>query len=133
MGHEKNAQSKFNVYVSTDVTADAASCWTLAAFILTLEKSELKIWMHIKHCLSSAKAIPIHEAQKLHCVNAAASDAENPCRWCLASPVDIFWEFLFWVLQNDSARRVQYVTRVLFIHSTVENEFCIHVIKICCK
>ena len=48
--------------VSTDVTADAASCLTLAAFILTLEKSEPKIWMHIKHCLSSAKAIPIQEA-----------------------------------------------------------------------
>ena len=40
--------------------------------------------------LSRAKAIPIQEAQKLHCVDAAASDAENLCRWCLASPVDIF-------------------------------------------
>ena len=54
---------KFYVYVSIDVTADAASCWTLAAFILTLEKNEPKIWMHMKHCLSSAKAIPIQEAQ----------------------------------------------------------------------
>ena len=62
MGHENYAQLKFYVYVSTDVTADAASCWTLAAFILTLEKSEPKIWMHIKHCLSSAKEIPIQEA-----------------------------------------------------------------------
>ena len=98
MRNENYAQRKFNVYVSTDVTADAASCWTLTAFILTLEKSEPKIWMHIKHCLSSAKAIPIQEAQKLHCVDAAASDAENLCRWCLGSPVDIFWEFLFRVL-----------------------------------
>ena len=98
MGHEKYAQCKFYVYVSTDVTADAASCLTLAAFILTLEKSEPKIWMPIKHCLSSAKAIPIQEAQELHCVDAAASDAENLCRWCLASPVDIFWEFLFRIL-----------------------------------
>ena len=64
MGHENNVQCKFYVYVSTDVTVDADSCWTLAAFILTLEKSELKIWIHIKHCLSSAKAIPIQEAQK---------------------------------------------------------------------
>ena len=46
--------------------------------------------MHIKHCLSSAKAIPIQEAQKLHCADTAASDAENLCRRCLASPVDIF-------------------------------------------
>ena len=98
MRHENYAQCKFYVYVSTDVTADAASCWTLAAFILTLEKSEPKIWMHIKHCLSGAKAIPIQEAQKMHCVDAAASDAENLCRWCLASPVDMFWEFLFRVL-----------------------------------
>ena len=74
MGHVNYAQRKFYVYVSTHVTADAASCWTLAAFILTLEKSEPKIWMHIKHCLSSAKAIPIQEAQKLHCVDTAASD-----------------------------------------------------------
>ena len=43
MGHGKYAQRKFYVYVSTDMTADAASCWTLAAFILTLEKSEPKI------------------------------------------------------------------------------------------
>ena len=62
MGHENYAQLKFNVYVSTDVAADAASCWSLAAFILTLEKSEPKIWMHIKHCFSSANAIPIEEA-----------------------------------------------------------------------
>ena len=43
MGHENYAQYKFYVYVSTDVTADAASCWTLAAFILTLEKIKSKI------------------------------------------------------------------------------------------
>ena len=49
--------------------------------------------MHIKHGLSSAKAIPIQEAQELHYVDAAASDAENLCRWCLASPVDIFKNF----------------------------------------
>ena len=62
MGHRIYAHFKFYVYVSTDVTADAAYCSTLAAFILTLEKSEPKIWMHIKQCLSSAKAIPIQEA-----------------------------------------------------------------------
>ena len=123
MGHEYYAQCKFYVYVSTDVTADAASCWTLAAFILTLEKSQPKIEMHIKHCLSSATAIPIQEAQKLHCVDAAASDSENRCEWCLASLVDIFWEFLFRILWNDSARRVQYAKHVLFSHSTVEKEF----------
>ena len=39
MGHDNYAQRKFYVYASTDVTADAASCGTLAAFILTLQKS----------------------------------------------------------------------------------------------
>ena len=126
MGHENYAQCKFYVYVSTD------SCWTLAA-LYTLEKSEPKIWMHIKYCLSSAKAIPIQEAQELHCVDEDASDAENLCRWCLASHLDIFWELLFRILQNDSARRVQYATHVLFTHSTVEKELCIHVIEICRK
>ena len=41
--------------------------------------------MHTKHCLSSAKAIPIQEAQRLHCVDAAASGAENLCKGCLDS------------------------------------------------
>ena len=40
MGHENYAECKFYVYVSTDVTADAVSCWTNAAFILILDKSE---------------------------------------------------------------------------------------------
>ena len=43
MRHENYAQCKFNAYVSTDVTVDAASSWTLAAFISTLEKSKQKI------------------------------------------------------------------------------------------
>ena len=49
--------------------------------------------MHIKHCLRSAKTIPIQEAQKLHYVVVAASDAETRCRLCLASPEDIFENF----------------------------------------
>ena len=114
MGHENYAQWNFYVYVSTDGTADAASYSTLASFILTLlEKSEQKIWMHIKHCWSSAKAIAIEEAQKMHCVDVAASDAENLCKWCLASLIDIFWEFLFQHLWNDCARRVQYATMLV--------------------
>ena len=92
-GHDNYAQRKFYVYVSTDVTADAASCWTLAAFILALEKSEPKIWIDIKLCVRSAQAIPIQEAQILHCVDAAASDAENLCRWCLATPWIFFENF----------------------------------------
>ena len=39
--------------------------------------------------------MPIQEVQKLLCVDAAASDAENLCLWCLASFVDIFWSILF--------------------------------------
>ena len=124
--------------MSADVTADAASCWTLSAFILTLEAKEkyrgmfeiqksgdktssgeigLDIRTHAspkvgqgqvsggvsvpcRHAtpvatenlnayqtfLSSAKAIPIQEAQRLHCVDAASSDAENLCKGCLDSP-----------------------------------------------
>ena len=85
----------FYVNVSTDVTADGAPCWKLAAFMYALEKSETKIWIDIKHRVRSAKAIPIQEAQNLQCVDAAASDAGNLCRWCLASTVDILWEVLF--------------------------------------
>ena len=50
MGHGNYAQCKFYVYVSTDATADAASCSTLTTFRLTLEKRKPKIWMHIEHC-----------------------------------------------------------------------------------
>ena len=53
------------------------SCLKFAAFILTLEKNELKSLIYIQHCLSSANAITIQDAQNLHCVDAAASDAEN--------------------------------------------------------
>ena len=72
------------------------------------EVSEPKFWMHINHCFSSSKAIPIQEVQKLLCVDAAASDAENLWRWCLAIFVDIFWEFLFKHLWNNSARLKQF-------------------------
>ena len=104
MAHKNYATCEVYVYISTDATAYAASCSTLAAFIATPEESKPKIWMHIKQCLTSAKAIPIHEVQKLLCVDAAASDAENLCMWCLASPVNTFWEFLLQNLWNNSAR-----------------------------
>ena len=99
MAHENYAK----VYVSTDATADAASCSTFLAFILTPEEGLPKIWMHTNHCLSSVKAIPIQEVQKLLCVDAAASDDENLYMWCLASLVDIFWEILFQNFWNNSA------------------------------
>ena len=120
MGHETYVQCKFYVYVYTDATADAASCSTFAFFILTLEKSEPKIWMHIKHCLNSTKAIANQETQNMHCVDAAASDAENLCKWCLTSLVDIVWEFLFQNILNDYARRLQYATHVLVSPLTVQ-------------
>ena len=112
--HENYAQCKFYVYVSTDATADAASCSTFASFILALDRTEPKIWMHIKHCLNSAKATAIQEKQDMHRVEAAASDAENLCKWCLASLVDIVWEFLFQNILNDSAKRLQYATHIFF-------------------
>ena len=112
--------------LSTDATADAASCSTFASFILTLEKSEPKIWMHIRHYLNSAKATAIQETQNMYSVDAAASHAENLCKWCLSSLVDIAWECLFQNILNDSARRLQYG------HSTIE-KFFIRAIQICCK
>ena len=63
IGHENYPQCKFYVYVSTDATADAVSCSIFASFILALEKTEPNIWMHIKHCLNSAKTIAIQETQ----------------------------------------------------------------------
>ena len=133
MAHENYAQCKFYVYVYTDATADADSCSIFASLILTLEKSEPKIWMHIKHCLNNVKARAIKETQNIYCVDAAASDAENLCTWCLASLVDIIWKFLFQNILNDSARRLQYATHVLFSQLTVEKELFIRVIEICCK
>ena len=62
---ENYAKCKFYVYVSTDATADVASCSTFAAFISTPEVSKPKFWMHIKQCYTGAKTIPIHEVQKL--------------------------------------------------------------------
>ena len=76
IGHENFVQCKFYVYESTDATDNADSCSKFASFILTLEKIKLKIWIHIKQCLSSANAISIEEVQNIHCVDAAASDAK---------------------------------------------------------
>ena len=67
--------------MSTDATADAASWLTLPAFILTNEESKPKTSMHIKQCLSIAKAMPIKDAQKILCAGAAVYDAENLCMW----------------------------------------------------
>ena len=50
MAHKNYVKCEFEVYVSTDATADAASCSTIAAFILIPEESEPKFWMHINHC-----------------------------------------------------------------------------------
>ena len=77
-------------------------------YILIPEESKPKIWMHINHCSSRAKAIPIQEVQKLLCVDAAASDAENLYMWCLDSLVDIFREILFQKLWINSARLKQF-------------------------
>ena len=69
MSRENYAKCEFSVYVSTDATADAASCSTFAAFILIPKDSKPKIWMHINNCLSSVNAIPIQEVQKVFCVD----------------------------------------------------------------
>ena len=45
----------------------------------------------------------------------------------------LFENFLFQNILNESARRLQYVTHVLFSQLTVEKEFFIPVIEICSK
>ena len=89
--------------------------------------------MHIKQCLTSAKATPIHEVQKLLCVDAAAPDAENPCMRCLASPLNIIWELLLQNLWNNSERLKQLTKQHFIDQQNVENEFFIHVIEIFCE
>ena len=133
MAHENSAKFEFQVYVSTDATADASYCSTFSVFIMIPEESKPKIWMHINHCLSSAKAIQIQEVQKLLCVDAAASDAENLCMWCLANLVDIFWEILLQNLWNNSARLKQFTKQRFNNKQTIEKEFFIHIIEICCN
>ena len=72
--------------------------------------------MHIEYCLTSAKAVLIHEVPKLLCIDAAASDAENLCMWCLASLVNIFFlEILFQNFWNNSASLKQF-TKQRFIN-----------------
>ena len=89
--------------------------------------------MQINYCLSSAKAMPIQEIKKLLCVDAAASDAENLCMWCVASLVDIFWEILFKNLLINSARLKQFTKQRFNNKQTVKIEFFIHIIEICCN
>ena len=64
--------------------------------------------------------MPIQEVQKWLCVDAAASDAENLCMWCLAILVDIFWEFLFKNLWNSSARLKQFTKQGFNNKQTIE-------------
>ena len=89
--------------------------------------------MHFNHCLSSAKALPTQEVQKLHCADAAAFDPENLCTECLASLVDIFLESLFQNVWNNSVRLTQFTKQRFNNKQTVRKEFSfIHIIEICC-
>ena len=65
------------------------------------------------------------------CIDAAATDAENLCKWCLTSPVDIGLKLLFRILWNVSARRVQYAK--MFYLVIQREKKIIHVIESCCK
>ena len=76
--------------------------------------------------------MPIQEVQKLLCVDAAASDAENLCLWCLASLVDIFWAMLFQNFRNNSARLKKFTKQRFNNKQTIEKDFFIHIIEICC-
>ena len=125
IGHEIYAQCTFYVYVSANVTADAASCWTLSAFILILEKSEPKIWMHTKHCSSSAKARTRQIKKYRHCIVLMYLHLMLKIfvRDAWIAPWIFYLGFLFRILWNDSASREQYARDVLFSHSTVETYF----------
>ena len=67
--------------------------------------------------------MPIQEVQTLLCVDAAASDAENLCLWCLASLVDIFWAILFQNFRNNSARLQKFTKQRFNNKQTVEKDF----------
>ena len=69
--------------------------------------------------------------QKLLCVDAAASDAENLCLWCLPSLVDIFLAILLQIFWNNSARLKKFTKQRFNNKQTVEKEFFIHIIEIC--
>ena len=77
--------------------------------------------------------MPIQEVQKLLCVDADASDAENLCLWCLASLVDIFWAILFHNFRNNAARLKKFTKQRFNNKQTVEKDFLIHIIEICCN
>ena len=77
--------------------------------------------------------MPIQEEQKMLGVDAAASDAENLCMWCLASLVDTFWEILFQNLWNNSARLTQFTKQRFINKQTVDKQCFIHIIEICCN
>ena len=101
-----------------------------AAFILAPKQGKPKIWMHINHCLSSVKGIPIQEVQILLCVDAAASDAENLRMWCLASLVDFFWRNFVPKSLEQLCKTNQFTKQRLNNKHSVEKEFFIHTIEI---
>ena len=74
--------------------------------------------------------MPIQEVQKLLCVDAATSYAEDLCLWCLASLVDIFWAILFQNFRNNSARLKKFTKQHFNNKQTVEKDFFIHIIEI---
>ena len=69
------------------------------------------------------------EVQKLLCVDAAASDAENLCLWCLASLVDIFEDFVpkFW---EQLCKTKKFTQQCFNNKQTVEKDFLNHIIEI---
>ena len=77
--------------------------------------------------------MPIQEVQKLLCVDAVASDAENLCLWCLASLVDIFWAILFQNFWNNSTRLKKFTEQRFNNKQAVEKDFFIRIIEICCN
>ena len=74
----------------------------------------------------------MQEVQKFLCVDAAASDAKNLCMWCLASFVDIFLRNYGPKSLEQLCKTQQFTKQRFNNEQTVEKEFFIHIIEICC-
>ena len=69
--------------------------------------------MHFKLLLGSAKPKAVQEAQKLHCVDAAASDAKILSKWYLASLVYIFFQigtYYIWIFIENFCSKIFWTT-----------------------
>ena len=92
--HENYATGKFEFMCLLMRLLSLLPAGHLLPFYWLAMRANKKIWIHIKHCLSSAKAMPIQKTLNLICGGVAASDAHNLCYLCcLASLADFIFFF----------------------------------------